>query len=152
MQFMSRDMVMVFNTSFNNISVISRWSVLLMEETGVPGENHTPSASHWLTLSHNVKSSTSRLNRIWTHNVSACQNRICSHHYMTKKIATLESLLKTKFEFCVLYGLSQTVFVYNPQDVVNKRLWKENLNDDGQRFHQYQQNNQSPLTSNHSTL
>jgi hypothetical protein len=41
---------------------------------------------------------------------------------MTKKIATLESLLKTKFEFCVLYGLSQTVFVYNPQDVVNKRL------------------------------
>jgi len=31
--------VMVFNATFNNISVIS-WSVLLMEETGVPGENH----------------------------------------------------------------------------------------------------------------
>jgi hypothetical protein len=26
--------------TFNNISVISWWSVLLMEETGVPGENH----------------------------------------------------------------------------------------------------------------
>ena len=29
---------MVFNTPFNNISVISWWSVLLMEETGLPGE------------------------------------------------------------------------------------------------------------------
>ena len=30
---------MVFNTTFNNISVISWRSVLLMEETGVPWEN-----------------------------------------------------------------------------------------------------------------
>ena len=30
----------VFNTTFNNISVISWWSVLLVEETVVPGENH----------------------------------------------------------------------------------------------------------------
>jgi hypothetical protein len=30
----------VFNTTFNNISVISRWAVLLVEETRVPGENH----------------------------------------------------------------------------------------------------------------
>ena len=37
---------MVFNTTFNNISVISWRSVLLMEETGVPGENHRPTASH----------------------------------------------------------------------------------------------------------
>jgi hypothetical protein len=32
--------IMVFNTTFNNISVISWRSVLLMEETGVPRENH----------------------------------------------------------------------------------------------------------------
>jgi hypothetical protein len=31
---------MVFNTIFNNISVISWQSVLLVEETGLPGENH----------------------------------------------------------------------------------------------------------------
>jgi hypothetical protein len=43
-------MFMVFNASFNNISVISWWSVLLVEETGVPGENHRPVASHWQTL------------------------------------------------------------------------------------------------------
>jgi hypothetical protein len=33
---------MVFNATFNNISVISWPSVLLVEETGVPGENHRP--------------------------------------------------------------------------------------------------------------
>ena len=31
---------MVFNATFNNISVISWRSVLLVVETGVPGENH----------------------------------------------------------------------------------------------------------------
>jgi hypothetical protein len=37
--------VMVFNATFNNISVISWWSVLLVEEAGVPGENHRPVTS-----------------------------------------------------------------------------------------------------------
>jgi hypothetical protein len=37
---------MVFNATFNNISVISWLSVLLVEETEVPGENHQPVASH----------------------------------------------------------------------------------------------------------
>ena len=37
---------MVFDTIINNMSVISWWSVLLVEETGVPGENHRPVASH----------------------------------------------------------------------------------------------------------
>jgi hypothetical protein len=38
--------VRVFNATFNNISVISWLSVLLVEETGVPGENHRLVASH----------------------------------------------------------------------------------------------------------
>jgi hypothetical protein len=33
---------MVFNTTFNNISVISWQSVLLVEETGVSGETTDP--------------------------------------------------------------------------------------------------------------
>ena len=37
---------MVFNTTFNNISVISWQSVLLVEETRVPGENHRLAVSH----------------------------------------------------------------------------------------------------------
>jgi hypothetical protein len=33
---------MVFNGTLNNILVISWWSVLLVEETGVPRGNHQP--------------------------------------------------------------------------------------------------------------
>jgi hypothetical protein len=45
--------VMAFNASFNNISI-------MMEETGVPGENHGPASSCRQTLSHNVVSSAPR--------------------------------------------------------------------------------------------
>ena len=38
--------LMVFSTTFNNISVISWWSVLFVEETGGAGENQQPVASH----------------------------------------------------------------------------------------------------------
>ena len=34
---------------------------LLVDETGVPGENHRPATSHWQTLSHHVVSNTPRL-------------------------------------------------------------------------------------------
>ena len=53
----------VLNATFNNISVISWRSVLLVEETRVSGENSRPVASHRQTLSNNVVSST-------PHNVS----------------------------------------------------------------------------------
>jgi len=59
-----RVIVMVFNAPFNNISVISWRSVLLVEESGVSRENHRPEASYWQTLSHNIVSSTPRLSRI----------------------------------------------------------------------------------------
>ena len=52
--------IMVFNVTFNNISVIHVFVVLLVEETGVPGENHRPAVSPIQTLSHNVVSSTPR--------------------------------------------------------------------------------------------
>ena len=40
-----------FNTTFSNISAISWRPVLVVEEAGVPGENHRPWASNWYTLS-----------------------------------------------------------------------------------------------------
>jgi hypothetical protein len=40
--------LMVFNATFNNISVISWWSVLLVEETGGLGENHWNILSPWI--------------------------------------------------------------------------------------------------------
>ena len=54
--------VMVFNATFNNYSVISWQSILLVEETKVP-RNHQPAVSNWQTLSHNIVSSTSRPER-----------------------------------------------------------------------------------------
>ena len=56
---------MVFYATFNNISVISWRSVLLVEETG---ENYRPAASHWQTLSHNGVHFA--LSGIRTHNIS----------------------------------------------------------------------------------
>jgi hypothetical protein len=53
---------MVFNATFNNISVLS------VEESRVPGEIHQPAASHRQRLSHNVLSSTPRMSGIQNHN------------------------------------------------------------------------------------
>ena len=52
--------VMVFSTTFNNISAISWRSVLLVEETGGPGENHRPVTNFVTPL----------LIEIRTHNIS----------------------------------------------------------------------------------
>jgi hypothetical protein len=41
--------IMVFNATLDNISVISWWSVLLVEDTG---ENHRPVVTHLETWSH----------------------------------------------------------------------------------------------------
>jgi hypothetical protein len=37
---------MVLNATLNNSSDVSWRSVLFVEETGAPGENHRPAASH----------------------------------------------------------------------------------------------------------
>ena len=60
--------LIMLNATFNNISVISWRSVLLLEETGVPGENHRPVTSHFQTLSHNVVHLA--LIEIRTHNIN----------------------------------------------------------------------------------
>jgi hypothetical protein len=73
---------MVFNVTFNTISTMSWRSVLLVEETGVPRENHRPVASHWQTLSHNVISShwqTLSHNVISSHWQTLSHNVISSH-------------------------------------------------------------------------
>ena len=55
---------MVFNATFNNISAISWRSFLLVEESGVHGENNRQ------TLSHNVLLSTPRLSEVQTRTFS----------------------------------------------------------------------------------
>ena len=53
--------VMVFSATFNNISVISWRSVLLVKKTKVHREIHRSAASDWQNLSHNVVWRTPRL-------------------------------------------------------------------------------------------
>ena len=69
--------VRVFNATFNNISVISCRSVLLLEETRVPGENPPTCSKSLTTLSHNIASNTPRLSGIRTHNVSQGHAKKC---------------------------------------------------------------------------
>ena len=53
-------MVMVSNAIFNNISVISWWSVLLVQEIGV-----VSTCRKSLNISHNGVSSTPRMQTLW---------------------------------------------------------------------------------------
>jgi hypothetical protein len=76
---------MVFNATFNNISVTLWCSILLVEKTG---ENHWPAASHWQTLSHNVVSST-------PHNDQHSNSQLdCDRHWLYRYFinpATIQS-------------------------------------------------------------
>ena len=90
---------MVFNATFNNMSVILWWPVL-MKETGVHGEFHGPVASHYQTLSHNVVSNTPRPYGIRTHKVSGVRNTITAQLY---KYSKPESRNKFIFHYTSFY-------------------------------------------------
>ena len=80
--------------------------VLLVEETGGPGENHHPVTSHWQTWSHDVAHLA--LIRIRTHNISGCCWPDIKSVFRTKInifkktwlfIAQLTSSIQWEFEF-----------------------------------------------------
>ena len=96
---------MVFNTTFNNISVISWWSVLLVEETGEPGENHWPVASHWQTLSNEVVSST-----------------LSYDHHIPQLIFSINNLLLAVFALIHSTNSSNGTLLYSP--IIDHWCWR----------------------------
>ena len=108
---LSRVRVIVPSATINNISDISQRSVLLVEETRTPRENHWPVASHWQTLSYNVVSSTSRLSGVRTHNVRGDRHWCIGSYkskYHTIMTTTHTNHIKYKvimFLFCTLIQL-----------------------------------------------
>jgi hypothetical protein len=107
--------VMMLNTTFNNISVISWRSVLLMEETGVPGENYLHVASPWQTLSHNVLSSTltgagfeiTTLVVIGADCICSCKSNY--HTITTTKVPSNNVLSQLLFEVDKIMGIQKEV-------------------------------------------
>jgi hypothetical protein len=111
--------LVVFNTTFNNISVISWWSVLLVEESGGPGVNHRPVASHWQTLSYNVEhltlikiqTQTISGDRHWLHRYQLpydhSQRR--PHHLLT---CVYKNSAWTKYNVCTAVHLPFTIIFW----------------------------------------
>ena len=83
----------MLNATFNNISVISWQQVLLVEETGGPGENHWPVASHWQIYRIMLyTSSWSRFNLttsvvIGTNWIGSCKS---NYHTITESMAQVQ--------------------------------------------------------------
>jgi hypothetical protein len=71
--------LMVFNAPFKNSSVISRRSVVLVEETDGPAENHRLVESYGQTLSHNVVHLV--LIEIRIHNISVTVTTVPNGHW-----------------------------------------------------------------------
>ena len=124
--------VILFNATFNNISVISWRSVLLVKETRVHGENHQPAAYHWQTLSHNIVSSTPHhepdsnsqhqlfiqctwlLNQYWS-----IQYTIYTFSYLSKH-CTPTSILPRNTKQSALYRL---IIMSSPPSFTDSSVW-----------------------------
>jgi len=87
---------MVFYTNFNNISVLSWQSVLLVEETRLPGEYHWPATSHWQTLSHKVVSNTAGYE--WDSQVQVVVNPTTIWSWPRLSLVILYEIMPSKVE------------------------------------------------------
>ena len=66
---------LIFSVSINSLpdNIYISWRSVLLEETGVPWDNHRTAASHWQTLSQNLVHLTLSVSR--THNISDDRHR-----------------------------------------------------------------------------
>jgi len=103
----------VFNASFSKISVISWLSVLLAEETGVPGQNYRPVANHWQTVSHDVVSSTSSHERDPNSQISLYITISCSIFDSNNMMAI--NYFGCKWLIDIKYLLEMSAMIFCPQ-------------------------------------
>ena len=84
--------LMVFNATFNNGSVISWLSVLLVEETGVPGDNHWPDKLYHIMLYRDhlawAEFELTTLEMIGTDCIGSCKP---NYHAMTNTTAPISA-------------------------------------------------------------
>jgi hypothetical protein len=152
--------LMVCNTTFNNISVTSWRSVLLVEKTGGPGEHHRPVVSHWQILSYNVVYLA--LIEIRNRNISGDCIGSCKSNYHTIT-ALITPLVSSTFSYlylkdfilspfgCQALFMDQWLLIIYAFCFIGFMKSKKFKVSDGQQFHQYQQNELSPLTLTHWT-
>jgi hypothetical protein len=138
----------VFNATFNNISVISRRSVLLVEETGWPGEKPQVTDKHYHIMLYTspwagVKPTKSVV--IGTDCIGRCKSNY-STITATTALFTLYMYLSAEF-----YTLIPVLCTYKSTYHINRHmsiLWKESFNSVGQQIQLYKQDEQLPLISN----
>ena len=88
---------MVFNPTFNNISVISWWSVLLVGDTGIPGETHRHIASHCFQIKgyNNYSSIVVPIERVLSNKNIALTTILSIVHWIAKHLKFYINFYKT---------------------------------------------------------
>ena len=109
----------VINATFNSISVVSWWSVKLVEETIVSRESHRPVASHRQTLPHNVVSSTPCLRGLRDSNLLTVRKRMIKLTSINMMFLFIEIILcnHVRYSFGLFFKL--TIHILNDMQQVS---------------------------------
>jgi hypothetical protein len=99
--------LMVFNATFNNISVISWRSVLFVEETGGPRENHWHVAGHIMLYT----SPWSRFELTTSVVIATDCIGSCKSNYHTITATTAPNVLWYVYELCFIHLINKIVLL-----------------------------------------
>ena len=108
-------------------------SVLLVEETGVSGEDHRPAACHWQTLSHNVYrvhlSGIRTLVVMDTNCIGSCKS---DYHTITTTTTTwttisLEQKPQTSYTTNNYKSWTKTTNIIYDKQCLSARRWRRNI-------------------------